>query len=157
MNTCATTPSGSSARARSRCCCASRSKVCSDTSPLFPVFRDELVSTALEEAVSTRLGCFGWRWHPSPSQIVPVADKGGPRTYAARSCLGTEVTEGSCIARVGVFKQKGRIKIRDPHSSSSSRASRSRPAIASDSTSSRTSDSRCNRTVRATANVPPEG
>ena len=64
---------------------------------------------------------------------------------AARSCLGTEVTGGSCIARVGFVCRKEEKNQGDPHSSSSSSASRSRPAIASDNTSSRTSDSRCNR------------
>ena len=64
---------------------------------------------------------------------------------AARSCLGTEVTGGSCIARVGFVCRKEEKNQGDPHSSSSSSASRSCPAIASDKTSSRTSDSRCNR------------
>ena len=63
---------------------------------------------------------------------------------AARSCLGTGVTGGSCIARVGFVCRKEEKNQGDPHSSSSSSASRSRPAIASDKTSSRTSDSRCN-------------
>jgi hypothetical protein len=74
----------------------------------FPyVFRNELVSTVImNEALSaTRLGNCGWRWYPL--QIVPAVNKGGLRTYAARSCLGTEVTEGSCITGVWVICRNG--------------------------------------------------